>query len=226
MFKTKTEKTTLVVCLSIALSAICIGVPRSKEQSSSSNLIILGKSTIGSESAGAEIVNALGCKTAENFKSFGIIYCKGPRAALLKQKLIKAGLKNKVISIEAASKFKFPKAPDAVSDSDPIPGSVAILSLDRTSGTAGVAAAAKALGGKASIGAGTVLGEREVDAVADVGGAFIVSPDCNEVVIAHTLARGLLLSGGVFTDRGVSRHPRRSAWAEDLPGRAGRTGRR
>src|SRR6185436_15877747 len=62
-----------------------------------------------------------------------------------------------------------------------------------------IGAAAKALGGKASIGAGTVLVEREVDAVADVGGAFVVSPDCNEGVIARTLARGLRSYPGVFS---------------------------
>jgi 2-dehydro-3-deoxyphosphogalactonate aldolase len=59
--------------------------------------------------------------------------------------------------------------------------------------------AAAALGGKASIGAGTVLSEREVEAVADVGGAFVVSPDCNEAVIARTLARGLRSYPGVFS---------------------------
>jgi 2-dehydro-3-deoxyphosphogalactonate aldolase len=59
--------------------------------------------------------------------------------------------------------------------------------------------AAAALGGNASIGAGTVLSEREVEAVADVGGAFVVSPDCNEAVIARTLARGLRSYPGVFT---------------------------
>jgi 2-dehydro-3-deoxyphosphogalactonate aldolase len=59
--------------------------------------------------------------------------------------------------------------------------------------------AATALRGKASIGAGTVLSEREVDAVADVGGAFVVSPDCNEAVITRTLARGLRSYPGVFS---------------------------
>jgi 2-dehydro-3-deoxyphosphogalactonate aldolase len=59
--------------------------------------------------------------------------------------------------------------------------------------------AAVALGGRAWIGAGTVLSEREVEAVADVGGAFVVSPDCNEAVIARTLARGLRSYPGVFT---------------------------
>ena len=62
-----------------------------------------------------------------------------------------------------------------------------------------IGAAATVLRGKASIGAGTVLSEREVDAVADVGGAFIVSPDCNEAVIARTLARVLRSYPGVFS---------------------------
>ena len=62
-----------------------------------------------------------------------------------------------------------------------------------------IGTAAAALRGKASIGAGTVLSEAEVDAVADVGGAFVVSPDCNEAVIARTLARGLRSYPGVFS---------------------------
>ena len=44
-----------------------------------------------------------------------------------------------------------------------------------------------------------MLSEREVEAVADVGGAFVVSPDCNEAVIARTLARGLRSYPGVFS---------------------------
>src|SRR5260370_1384593 len=54
-----------------------------------------------------------------------------------------------------------------------------------------IRAAATALRGKASIGAGTVLSEADVDTLAEAGGSFIVSPDCNEAVIARTLARGL-----------------------------------
>ena len=60
-------------------------------------------------------------------------------------------------------------------------------------------AAAKALEGRASVGAGTVLKEDDVDAVAAAGGTFIVSPDCNEAVIAHTRARGLRSYPGVFS---------------------------
>ena len=41
--------------------------------------------------------------------------------------------------------------------------------------------------------------EDEVDAVAEAGGAFVVSPDCNEGVIARTLARGLRSYPGVFS---------------------------
>jgi len=62
-----------------------------------------------------------------------------------------------------------------------------------------IADAASRYQGKASIGAGTVLSPEDVDAVADAGGEFIVSPDCNATVIAHTLARGLTSYPGVFT---------------------------
>jgi 2-dehydro-3-deoxyphosphogalactonate aldolase len=62
-----------------------------------------------------------------------------------------------------------------------------------------IRAAAKALDGRALVGAGTVLKEDEVDAVAAVSGTFIVSPDCNEAVIAHTRARGLRSYPGVFS---------------------------
>lgn len=59
--------------------------------------------------------------------------------------------------------------------------------------------AATQFGGTAEIGAGTVLSPEDVDAVAEAGGKFIVSPDCNTTVIAHTLARGLTSYPGVFT---------------------------
>jgi 2-dehydro-3-deoxyphosphogalactonate aldolase len=62
-----------------------------------------------------------------------------------------------------------------------------------------IRAAATALRGKASIGAGTVLSEGDVDALVEAGGSFIVSPDCNEAVIARTLARGLRSYPGVFS---------------------------
>jgi 2-dehydro-3-deoxyphosphogalactonate aldolase len=62
-----------------------------------------------------------------------------------------------------------------------------------------IRAAATALRGRASIGAGTVLSESEVDTLAEAGGCFIVSPDCNEAVIARTLARGLRSYPGVFS---------------------------
>src|SRR5262245_18271052 len=62
-----------------------------------------------------------------------------------------------------------------------------------------IAGAAKALDANALVGAGTVLKEDEVDAVVAVSGTFIVSPDCNEAVIAHTRARGLRYYPGVFS---------------------------
>lgn len=62
-----------------------------------------------------------------------------------------------------------------------------------------IVAAAAALGGRASIGAGTVLSAADVDAVARAGGAFIVSPDTNPEVIAQTLRHGLGSYPGVFS---------------------------
>jgi 2-dehydro-3-deoxyphosphogalactonate aldolase len=62
-----------------------------------------------------------------------------------------------------------------------------------------IARAATALAGRASIGAGTVLTPGDVDAVADSGGAFVVSPDTNRAVIERTRARGMQSYPGVFT---------------------------
>jgi len=59
--------------------------------------------------------------------------------------------------------------------------------------------AAKGFQGRALIGAGTVLSPEAVDAVAAAGGTFIVAPDCNEAVIARTLAHGLQSYPGVFS---------------------------
>ena len=52
---------------------------------------------------------------------------------------------------------------------------------------------------RALIGAGTVIDEESVDAVAASGGQFIVSPDCNKSVIRRTMRRRLLSYPGVFT---------------------------
>ncbi len=62
-----------------------------------------------------------------------------------------------------------------------------------------IGAAAQAFKGRARIGAGTVLSREAVDAVAEAGGTFIVSPDANPDVIAHSKARGLGSYPGVFT---------------------------
>lgn len=53
--------------------------------------------------------------------------------------------------------------------------------------------------GAARIGAGTVLDMSQVDAVADTGGHFIVSPNCDAAVIRKTKERGLASFPGVFT---------------------------
>lgn len=62
-----------------------------------------------------------------------------------------------------------------------------------------IAAMSRAFGDVAEIGAGTVLTIEEVDAVRQAGATFIVSPNCNPAVIAHTKARGLGSYPGVFT---------------------------
>ncbi len=64
---------------------------------------------------------------------------------------------------------------------------------------ASIAAMANACGDRAEIGAGTVLTEAEVEAVAAVGGRLIVSPNCDPVVIRATKARGLASWPGVMT---------------------------
>lgn len=62
-----------------------------------------------------------------------------------------------------------------------------------------ISRAAKALSDRAEIGAGTVLTEENVRAVAAAGGSFIVSPDTNEAVIAETVKLGLKSYPGVFS---------------------------
>ncbi len=58
---------------------------------------------------------------------------------------------------------------------------------------------AKAFGGQAQIGAGTVLTADDVRAVADRGGKLIVSPNADADVIAETKRHGLASYPGVFT---------------------------
>ena len=62
-----------------------------------------------------------------------------------------------------------------------------------------IALLAKALHGRAIVGAGTVLTPAEVAAVAEAGGQLIVSPNSNPAVIAETKRRGLWSVPGFFT---------------------------
>lgn len=59
--------------------------------------------------------------------------------------------------------------------------------------------AAEALSSRAEIGAGTVLTPANVQAVANAGGTFIVSPDTNPEVIGETVRLGLKSYPGVFS---------------------------
>jgi 2-dehydro-3-deoxyphosphogalactonate aldolase len=63
----------------------------------------------------------------------------------------------------------------------------------------GIRRLAAAVGGEASVGAGTVLDPAEVADVARVGGTFIVSPNMNPDVIKATRAAGLSSAPGVAT---------------------------
>lgn len=62
-----------------------------------------------------------------------------------------------------------------------------------------IGAAAKLFVGRAAIGAGTVLSIKDVDAVANAGGTFVVSPDTFPDVIVRTRDKGLKSYPGVMT---------------------------
>ncbi|MEM9269499.1 MAG: 2-dehydro-3-deoxy-6-phosphogalactonate aldolase, partial [Pseudomonadota bacterium] len=62
-----------------------------------------------------------------------------------------------------------------------------------------IGAMATELAGQGMFGAGTVLNSREVGQVAQAGGQFVVSPNCNLDVILATKAAGLGSYPGVFT---------------------------
>ncbi len=64
---------------------------------------------------------------------------------------------------------------------------------------ASIAALVEALGPRALVGAGTVLAEAEVDALAAIGAGLVVSPNGNPAVIRRTAALGMVSLPGTFT---------------------------
>lgn len=62
-----------------------------------------------------------------------------------------------------------------------------------------IARLAAVAGDRALVGAGTVLSQRDVDAVADAGGGLIVSPNTDGAVIRHAVDRGLVSVPGYQT---------------------------
>ncbi|MEH3034874.1 MAG: 2-dehydro-3-deoxy-6-phosphogalactonate aldolase [Sphingomonas adhaesiva] len=64
---------------------------------------------------------------------------------------------------------------------------------------ASIAALARALKGRAVVGAGTVLRVEDVAAVQAAGGTVIIAPNANPAVIAAAAARGLVALPGVAT---------------------------
>lgn len=67
--------------------------------------------------------------------------------------------------------------------------------------TEGGAAALATMAGRGDllVGAGTVTTVEQVDRVADLGAAFVVSPGLDEAVVERTLARGMLPLPGIAT---------------------------
>ncbi|UUX98884.1 2-dehydro-3-deoxy-6-phosphogalactonate aldolase [Sphingomonas sp. J315] len=62
-----------------------------------------------------------------------------------------------------------------------------------------IARLAAEAGDRAMVGAGTVLREADVAAVAGAGGTLVISPNANPLVIAATAARGLVSLPGIAT---------------------------
>lgn len=62
-----------------------------------------------------------------------------------------------------------------------------------------IARLARRLSGRAMVGAGTVLSQADVTAVAGAGGTLIISPNANPAVIAATASRGLVSIPGIAT---------------------------
>ena len=57
----------------------------------------------------------------------------------------------------------------------------------------------RALGTRATIGAGTVLTDDDVERLAKIGARMVVSPDCNPEVIRAAKAAGMMSYPGVYT---------------------------
>lgn len=85
------------------------------------------------------------------------------------------------------------------------------VTLNSAAPYAGITAVRDRLGGDAAVGAGTVLTTEEVDRAAAAGAQFMVSPDVDVDVIAHTKARGLGSVPGGLTPTEVLRAVRAGA---------------
>ena len=73
------------------------------------------------------------------------------------------------------------------------------IPLNSPAAVASVAIAARHCNGKMAVGAGTVLSVEDVNAVAQAGGTFIISPNTDIDVIRETKKLGLLSIPGFFT---------------------------
>lgn len=71
--------------------------------------------------------------------------------------------------------------------------------LNSPQALASIALLRERCGDRARVGAGTVLTIQEVDAVADIGGQLIISPNMSEAVIRRSRERGLISMPGILT---------------------------
>lgn len=69
--------------------------------------------------------------------------------------------------------------------------------VKKTSGA--IAAVLNSFGSRCTCGAGTVLTREQADAAANAGASLIISPNCNEAVIRHTVELGLVSIPGCMT---------------------------
>ncbi len=73
------------------------------------------------------------------------------------------------------------------------------VTLNSPNALAKIARLVRSFGSQCAVGAGTVLTAAEVDQVANAGGEFIVSPNCDPRVIQATKDRGMISFPGAFT---------------------------
>lgn len=98
------------------------------------------------------------------------------------------------------------------------------VTIERPSGVDALTRVASACGGRAVVGAGTVLRATDVLRVADAGARFVVTPNVDDDVIDTARGRGLLSLPGAFTPSEVARaHALGASFVKLFPASTGGT---